>query len=591
MNNRKTRLKYFKSEDGGLSFTEPVFVTLDEPEPDARYILKDVDENKNTEKEPETDAPGDEIGEMKDTSPEEEHGETTLYQVDEESKMKKSPVEENSNDPEAFTNTEVTKTGAEGEFKTKGPIEAFLSVEDELWQSQEKSKLKANISINSDDESKVFIDDDDESKVHIDDDPSNKYHVNDDPLTKIVFEEDAADKYRKEEDKSLLVDESKVDDFFYEDSDEFKRSLMENRNDRYSLRNIDLHENDVAKLPANEEFLEDLDDYLKTVKYTANSRNAENVRAKTRGHIGTHPHSLLRYETDLDPEFNLSRLICFTNPGQLIELKDPVTWIRKQIGGHDGRQNPSMQKEMLKAYSRVRDYVLFKLQNTKMGSSYQDLQRKRDLRQNIEDIEDNLKRNNTWGQLESLVKNEANKVKTAKAQQNPTRANDEANCVPNWFKSDVFDGLLRDNMKVYEDATAAASKQNHKETSGNKKKKRTRSEINRDAVEDSKDESPVEVDVEKAKADNEEGKVALEENVDMPPPFQIKRTRRTKKVPIRFQQADDLKKDPVVPSSSTKAKEKSPSPPVIIKPKDFTSFAAFTQFTLGKFNLENVNSG
>ena len=438
----------------------------------------------------------------------------------------------------------------------------------------------------------MFIDDDDESKVHIDDDPSNKYHVNDDPLTKIVFEEDAADKYRKEEDKSLVVDESKVDDFFYEDSDEFKRSLMENRNDRYSLRNIDLHENDVAKLPANEEFLEDLDDYLKTVKYTANSRNAENVRAKTRGHIGTHPHSLLRYETDLDPEFNLSRLICFTNPGQLIELKDPVTWIRKQIGGHDGRQNPSMQKEMLKAYSRVRDYVLFKLQNTKMGSSYQDLQRKRDLRQNIEDIEDNLKRNNTWGQLESLVKNEANKVKTAKAQQNPTRANDEANCVPNWFKSDVFDGLLRDNMKVYEDATAAASKQNHKETSGNKEKKRTRSEINRDAVEDSKDESPVEVDVEKAKADNEEeGKGALEENVDMPPPFQIKRTRRTKKVPIRFQQADDLKKDPVVPSSSTKAKEKSPSPPVIIKPKDFTSFAAFTQFTLGKFNLENVNSG
>ena len=77
----------------------------------------------------------------------------------------------------------------------------------------------------------------------------------------------------------------------------------------------------------------------------------------------------------------------------------------------------------------------------------------------------------------------------------------------------------------------------------------------------------------------------------MPPPFQIKRTRRTKKVPIRFQQADDLKKDPVVASSSTKAMEKSPPPPVIIKPKDFTSFAAFTQFTLGKFNLENVNSG
>ena len=41
MNNRKTRLKYFKSEDGGLSFTEPVFVGLDDPDPDARYILKD----------------------------------------------------------------------------------------------------------------------------------------------------------------------------------------------------------------------------------------------------------------------------------------------------------------------------------------------------------------------------------------------------------------------------------------------------------------------------------------------------------------------------------------------------------------------
>ena len=550
MNNRKTRLKYFKSEDGGLSFTEPVFVGLDDPDPDARYILKD--ENKNTEKDPKTVSTGDEDAEIKETSPEEEHGDMAVNQ------------EENFNDPEASAKTGGTETGAEAEVKTKGTIEASLIVEDKLWQSPGDSNLKANTSFNSDDASKVFIEDDDSSKVHIDDDPSNKYHVNDDPLNKIVFEEDSVDKYRKEEDKFLLVDESKVvDDLFYEDSEEFKRKLIENRNERYSLRNEDLYENDIAKLPANEEFLEDLDDYLKTVKYTANSRNAENIRGKTRGHIGTHPHSLLRYETDLDPEFNLSRLICFTNPGQLIELKDPVTWIRKQIGGHDGRQNPSMQKEMLKAYSRVRDYVLFKLQNTKMGSDYQDLQRKRDLRQNIEDIEDNLKRNNTWRHLESLVKNEANKVKTAKAQQNPTRANDEANCVPNWFKSDVFEGLLRDNLKVYEDATAAASKPKLKKTSW-----------------------------EKAKAENEdEGKGALEENVDMPPPTQIKRTKRTKKVPIRFQQADDLKKDPVVPSSSTKAKEKSPSPPVIIKPKDFTSFAAFTQFTLGKFNLENVNSG
>ena len=578
MNNRKTRLKYFKSEDGGLSFTEPVFVGLDDPDPDARYILKD--ENKNTEKDTKTVSTGDEDAEIKETSPEEEHGDMAVNQ------------EENFNDPEASAKTGGTETGAEAEVKTKGTIEASLIVEDKLWQSPGDSNLKADTSFNSDDASKVFIDDDDFSKVHIDDDPSNKYHVNDDPLNKIVFEEDSVDKYGKEEDMFLTVDESKVDDLFYEDSNEFKRKLLEGRNERYSLRNEDLHENDIAKLPANEEFLEDLDDYLKTVKYTANSRNAENIRGKTRGHIGTHPHSLLRYETNLDPEFNLSRLICFSNPGQLVELKDPMTWIRKQIGGDDGRQNPSMQKEMLKAYSRVRDYVLFKLQNTKMGSDYQDLQRKRDLRQNIEDIEDNLKRNNTWGQLESLVKNEANKVKTAKAQQNPTRANDEANCVPNWFKSDVFDGLLRDNMKVYEDATAAASKLNHKETSGKKEKKRTRSEINRDAVEDSKEESPDKVDVEKAKADNEEeGKGALEENVDMPPPFQIKRTRRTKKVPIRFQQADDLKKDPVVASSSTKAKEKSPPPPVIIKPKDFTSFAAFTQFTLGKFNLENVSRG
>ena len=548
MNNRKTRLKYFKSEDGGLSFTEPVFVGLDDPEPDARYILKDanvvIDQNENTEKEPKT---GDEDAEKKEASPEAEHGDVAVSQV----YQCFGDVEENSNDSEASAKTGGTETGADAEVKSKGTIEPSLIVEDQLWQSQ------------GDDASKVFIDDDDYSKVHIEDDSSSKYHVNDDPLNKIVFEEDPVDKYLKKEDKFFVVDETKVDDLYVEDSDEFKRKLLDNRHERYSLRNLDLHENDIAKLPANEEFLEDLDDYLKTVKYTANSQNAKNIRGKTRGHIGTHPHSLLRYETDLDPEFNLSRLICFTNPGQLIELKDPMTWIRKQIGGDDGRQNPSMQKELLKAYSRVRDYVLFKLQNTKMGSDYQDLQRKRDLRQNIEDIEDNLKRNNTWRQLESLVKNEANKVKTAKAQQNPTRANDEANCVPNWFKSDVFEGLLRDHLKVYEDATAAASKANNKKTSR-----------------------------EKAKADNEdEGKGALEENVDMPPPNQIKRTKRTKKVPIRFQQADDLKKDPVVPSSSTKAKEKSPPPPVIIKPKDFTSFAAFTQFTLGKFNLENVSRG
>ena len=452
------------------------------------------------------------------------------------------------------------------EFIQEAPGQS-KSVEDQRWQD-------SLVPISDDDSPlKVMIEDDGTEKYHVHDDSATKVHVDDDPINKVIVD-DTADINMivdiEDNDASKFMEtDSDIDDT---DSEDFKSKLMDNRAKRYEERNHEIQADDVATLPENSDFMTEMDTWLRDIKYAANARDAQNIRGKMQGHISNHPHSLLRYEHSKDPLFHLGRYICFTDSSELLELKDPIPWIRS-VGGKDGTEQPSKQKELLKCFARLRDFILFKMQNTNFGTGYQDLQRKRDLRQNLLDLEDHIKRSNFSETLDKLINIQAEKKKNAKAQLNPNLSKNEVNAVKTWLTSDEWKEIYDTNIAVWEKATTAASTMKANKESGKKSKKRKNSEENCEhkGLEDETEQTRVSKrkrrkTIKNQSADEEENEVEVEEAA-----ASSGKENKTKKYKSGGK---------VGCGSSTSDKE---GDSVIIKPRDFTAFAAFTQHTLGRF--------
>ena len=474
------------------------------------------------------------------------------------------------------------------------------SVEDQRWQD-------SLVPISDDDSPlKVMIQDDGTEKYHVHDDSASKVHVDDDPVNKVIVDDTAeinmiVDIEDNDASKFMETD-SDIDDT---DSEAFKSKLLDNRAKRYEERNHETQSDDVATLPENSDFMTEMDTWLKDIKYAANARDAQNIRGKMQGHISNHPHSLLRYEHGKDPLFHLGRYICFTDSSELLELKDPIPWIRS-VGGKDGTEQPSKQKELLKCFARLRDFILFKMLSTDFGTGYQDLQRKRDLRQNLLDLEDHIKRSNFSETLDKLINIQAEKKKSVKAQLNPNLSKNEVNAVKTWLTSEEWKEIYNTNIATWEKATAAASTMKANKESRKNSKKRKKLGENCD------DKGPEDETVSKRKRrkpmryqseDEEEKKVEVGESASDPGRKNGTKTSKSEgKVGCGSSSSDKegmKSQDSVIKPKETKKlkskgkigsgssnsdkEEMKSTDSVIIKPKDFTAFGAFTQHTLGKF--------
>ena len=619
---------------------EPVFVGADGvPEPDPKYILHDIDEEEDVEETTgnvDTDIAAAEVrphsvqdvsnegcanmfGKSLEVSQEiEEKDEEIVSNIMKENNMESEPPVKKAKKQEVAGNELIDNSlgtpmavilnSSLDTLETKKPTDDFnlptglvispaKSVEKEEYNKDKEEIIQAPGQSKSIDDqlwmpdSVPISEDDSPLKVIVDDDSHEKFHVYDDSATKVVVDDDPSNKVIVNEEKfnvggRITVNEDRMEtdsDFDDADSEDFKSKLMDNRTKRYEDRNEEIQLDDVASLPENSDFMTELDTWLKDVKYAANARDAQNIRGKMRGHISNHPHSLLRYENSKDPQFHLGRYVCFTDSSQLLELSDPIPWIRS-LGGKDGTEQPSKQKELLKCFARLRDFILFKMQSTKFGTDYQDLQRKRDLRQNLLDLEDHIKRSNFSETLDKLINVEAEKRKNAKAQLNPNLSKNEVNAVKTWLTSEEWAELRDANIAIWEKATTAASSLKANKESRKKSKKRNNS------GEDCEDKG-------------------LEDETE-----QKKVSSRKRRKPMRYQSADEevnkheveelassdkgemKSSDSVIKPEGIKSKEKvgcgsssndkgemKSSDSVIIKPKDFTAFGAFTQHTLGRF--------
>ena len=374
------------------------------------------------------------------------------------------------------------------------------------------------------------------------------------------------------------LEDDQSDDSYVEegDSEEMKKKLGENKKKRHELRNIrEVGASDkLADLPENKAVIEDMINYLSTVKGLA-----EKTIKKTMGHIGTYPTSLLNHEHQQDQAFHLGKMISFTTSDQFFPLKDPIPWIKKMFGGEDGKQNPSDQKEMLKAHASLRDYLLYKLISADFGMEASSLQQKRDIKDQIVEIEEHLKRHNVLTKLSDLVSAENQRKKQAKELAKPQQNKNEGKCVETWFQSQEFQNLKEKNIAVYEKAIAASVGKNG---AGNKREQNA--EIFSGGNDSENGDSPDYV---------------KEENMG----DKKSKLAEPKKEDGESQAADTSSKSRITTRSRAQKQERKPAPyikqkkerkvkkvakktndSVIIKPQEFTAFAKFTQHTLGKFD-------
>ena len=405
-----------------------------------------------------------------------------------------------------------------------------------------------------------------------------------------IFSSQQFDKPEKEIIAPHSLEDDQIDDSDFEegDSEEMKKKLWENKKKRHELRNIrEVGASDkLSDLPENKAVIEDMVKYLSTVKGLA-----ELTIKKVIGHIGHYPTSLLNYEHQQDEAFHLGKVISFTTSDQFISLKDPIPWMKKMFGGEDGKQNPSDQKEMLKAHASLRDYLLFKLMNADFGFDPDSLQRRRDIKSHIHEIEEHLKRNNVWSKLSDLVSAENQRKKQAKELAKPHQNQNEGRCVETWFQSQEYQNIY-DNLvnNVYEKAMAAAMGNKRKRKSetlpgGNDPKNEDGPNVPKKANRRGKKIKIAEI--ESKKGDSEAG--PAKDNTSSNTRFTRSRAKKQDSNP------DDSHEEEIVASKiqqnkggKVKKTTKKTDDLVIIKPQDFTAFAKFTQHTLGKF-LSIVN--
>ena len=375
----------------------------------------------------------------------------------------------------------------------------------------------------------------------------------------------------------ILEDDQSNDSHVEEgDSEEMKKKLGENKKKRHDLRNIrEVGASDkLADLPENKAVIEDMVNYLSTVKGLA-----EPTIKKTVGHIGTYPTSLLNHEHQQDEAFHLGKMISFTTSDQFFQLKDPIPWMKKMFGGEDGKQNPSDQKEMLKAHASLRDYLLFKLMSADFGMEASSLQQKRDIKAHILEIEEHLRRHNVWTKLSDLVSAENQRKKQAKELAKPQQNKNEGKCVETWFQSKEFQNLKEKNIAIYEKAIAASVGKNG---AGNKREQNAEifsggnDSENGDSPDYVKEENMGDKKSKLAEPKKEDGE---SQAADTSSKSRITTRSRAKK--------QERKKAPCIKQKKErKVKEvaKKTDDSVIIKPQEFTAFAKFTQHTLGKFD-------
>ena len=226
-----------------------------------------------------------------------------------------------------------------------------------------------------------------------------------------------------------------------DDEEAFTEFRRLNKRIRYSARNT-LH------LPLNEkehnrDFIQDF-----IVFMTSNSISTESTStsAKAVNHLFMFEEiSFLAFESKANPNFNLESLRCFDKPEKLVHLTYPGDWI-VSTAGNDGNRG----LDHLKSHKKLRDFLEYSVD--KFNSSQEFSVTKKAVRDTLDGIEKQIKRNRLWRKYTVLSNQKKQKKDKANMILTPSRNLNIENIVKTWNSSLEKEETYRDHNFIFQSA-------------------------------------------------------------------------------------------------------------------------------------------
>ena len=402
------QLRFYKSTDGGKSFTDVVFLhrNAEDPAPDTYINFEDL---------PEVSA---------------------------------SSIEAATNNMDSNENNAGSEDNGNKEFAISAP-------ESEMMEDDEVDHRDYEL---VDDNNEM---ENDISRSYLESLKSGNEEENDNNNS-VLDNEDVEPEKEKQSSKSALEDENdnvkilelqdlddNCSDINEDDEEDWSQKLKENRLERYLKRNIGVTKPEALhEKTGNREFIEEFHTFMKDLKQAGNS-----TIGKACSWLFYYPNSFLKFETNNNNDFLLNRLLAFADEERLLEVSLPIEWQQSEAGT-SGQDNPSPRKEMMKAHGALRDFLLYKLEAASLGTSAESLIRKDRIRTNILNVETMISRLKIHPKLNKQVRNELKDKIDMQEISNPNQVFLEINAVKHFFASNKYRELYDKKIEVWRKALA-----------------------------------------------------------------------------------------------------------------------------------------
>ena len=428
-NEKDTQMRYFKSFDGGQTFTDVVFLPRHHPDPDPEsYIdydeyVRDTTDNDDAEETPPASKRPRVDGDQPSSQYEADMAEALSRSLADQGGAATTTTAAGDAESQAgcshWSQSQTSGTPAPAQ-EADTAAKAAATVEDEV------GNLPPNVQDEIEPEPRKISMDDvnyEENVELMEDDENNTVE--------------------------LKIEDLVCSDIEEEDQDSWANQVKENRFKRYKSRN-----EPVTKIEAlhektgNKEFIQDFDNFLLNIKQAA-----KDTHRKAKSWLFTHPKSYLEYQTSKNPQFELNFLTKFEDEKVFVEVSSPIEWQLTEAGP-SGQENPSPRKEMLKHHAALRDYILYKLESCDLGSSTESLIRKERIRSNLNNVEVQLTRMKIWDKLKKQIQNEKKDKEDLKEARDPDNSTKEVNAAKTFFASQKFRELWDKYVKIWDKVQA-----------------------------------------------------------------------------------------------------------------------------------------
>ena len=442
-------LRFFKSYDGGKTYTEPVYLGISEKDPDGiiddncSSAVKECSEERPVKTSNNDGADGDDTHD-KVKRPDESHrktsgaGATSVLDEDTGDAAMDADTGDAAMDEDTGDAAIEEDTGDAAMDKDTGYAENTTGCLPDPAKNENTDEDLKEVGSKPDSEKSKLDDGSKPEESNLT--PNRRMPMLVDDLEDVVCPDSVFD--RSDEDGSneeaqceeLILEEDSDEE--EDDDPDFTQKRLANKKMRYEKRNqLDLFKVDLWEEEANLPVVEEFDAFLRTIKYASNANKKNPTIGKSVGHMAKYPDSYLNFHRKNDPNFSLNKLTDFKSNNYVL-LSEPITWMNSIAGS--GQDQPLRRREQLKAWERFQDFLLFKLQKTDFENTIMDILKKKEMKSQIEDLGDIVKQNKVWANLKTLIDEENAAKLHAKEMKNPSANSNELNGPATWFASDTF---------------------------------------------------------------------------------------------------------------------------------------------------------